>query len=279
MSARTTAGLHVERLTVMYGPHLALDDACLTCERGQVVGLLGPNGSGKSTLLKAVLGLTRMQNGRITLDGAPLDRRARARIAYTPQRNEVDWSFPITVEEVVVLGRQGLRGLFGRPHRSDWRIAWEALDQLGIGELRRRQIGELSAGQQQRVFIARALAQDGDVLLLDEPLTGVDAQTQTIVLHMLTELRRRGRAVLVTTHDLTLAGEICDCVCLLNTRVIALGAPAHVLTPRALLETFGGDGAVRLLEGMAEIDPPDAAEPRYASGGTPARRSSGSATR
>jgi ABC-type Mn2+/Zn2+ transport system ATPase subunit len=254
--ASTSSGLRIDDLTVRYGTRLALEGACIACHRGEIVGLLGPNGAGKSTLLKAVLGLTGKESGSITLDGAPLDRRHRARIAYTPQTSEVDWSFPITVQEMVVLGRQARRGLFGGPRRADWQIARDALDRLGMGTFWRRQIGELSGGERQRVFLARALAQEGDVLLLDEPLTGVDAQTQSVVLDLMVELRRQGLAILVTTHDLVQAAELCDSLCLLNTRVVASGAPGEVLTPRSLMETYGGGEVLRLIDGTEVVGLP-----------------------
>jgi len=248
LSLPATPGLRVEDVTVRYGARLALDCACVTCQGGEVVGLLGPNGAGKSTLLKAVLGLVNREGGSITLDGVPVDRKQRARIAYTPQSNEVDWTFPITVEEAVVLGRQGRRGLFGGPGRDDWRIARVALDQLGIAALRQRQIGELSGGERQRMFLARALAQEGDVLLLDEPFGGVDTQTRAVVVDLIAEMRRQGRAILLTTHDLARASELCDCVCLLNQRVVAAGPPREVLTERALMETYGGGELLRLID-------------------------------
>jgi ABC-type Mn2+/Zn2+ transport system ATPase subunit len=213
---------------------------------GQIVGLLGPNGCGKSTLLKAIVGLVPRLRGEIRLDEAPLDRASLARVAYVPQRNEVDWSFPITVEEVVLLGRQGRLGLFGRPGPADRRAASEALERLGMDGARRAQIGELSGGQQQRVFLARALAQQGEVLLLDEPLTGVDTTTQEVVLQLLADLRRAGQVIVMATHDLAQAAETCDRLCLLNGRVVAFGPPAEALTAEHLAATYGGGGVLRL---------------------------------
>ncbi len=242
-------GLAIEALSVAYGPRLALDAVSLRCARGEIVGLLGPNGSGKSTLLKAVLDLVPRQAGRVLLDGAPLERAARVRVAYTPQRNDVDWSFPISVEEVVLLGRQGRLGLFGRPGAEDRRLAREALERLGMGGLRRVQIGELSGGQQQRVFLARALAQGGDVLLLDEPLTGVDATSQAVVLELLADLRAEGQSIVMATHDLPQAAEVCDRLCLLNTRLVAFGTAQQVLNAETLAATYGGGGVLRLPDG------------------------------
>ena len=226
--------------------------------RGGIVGLLGTNGSGKSTLLKAVLDLVPRRGGAITLDGEPIDD-VGGRIAFYAPAQRGRLGLPITVEEVVVLGRQAGRGLLWRPGRSDWQIGRDALERLGISELRRRQIGELSGGQQQRVFLARALAQEGDVLLLDEPLTGVDAQTQGVVLELVANLRRDGQAIVMTTHDLVQAAELCDRVYLLNGRVVASGVPAHVLTPRALVETCGGREVLRVIEGVGLVGLPHGA--------------------
>ncbi|MBM2812230.1 MAG: manganese transporter ATP-binding protein [Chloroflexi bacterium] len=254
MSRDGTWGLRVDALTVAYGANVALEAVSVVCEPGEIVGLLGPNGSGKSTLLKAVLGLLPKVSGSITLNGAIVDRGCRARMAYAPQRGEVDWTFPITVEEVVLLGRQGRHGLFGRPGRADRQIAHESLERLRMRDFRGHQIGALSAGQQQRVFLARAVAQQGEVLLLDEPLTGVDAQTQVEVLDLVDDLRSQGLAIVMTTHDLAQAAQVCNRICLLNRHIVADGAPSEVLTPRALMETYGGRDAIRFA-GAAQQEP------------------------
>ena len=254
-----TRGLRTSGLSVAYGQRLVLDAVSTGCAFGEIVGLLGPNGSGKTTLLKAMLGLVPLVSGSVTLDGEPLDRSKRPLIAYVPQRNEVDWDFPITVEEVVVLGRQGQRGLFRGPGRADWQKARDALTRLDITDLRHRPIGELSGGQQQRVFLARALAQEGQLWLLDEPLTGVDVQTQAVVLELIAELRQQGKAILMTTHDLAQAAELCDRVCLLNQRVIADGPPQEVLTPRTLMEAYGGSEVLRISEGGEVVGLPHGA--------------------
>jgi ABC-type Mn2+/Zn2+ transport system ATPase subunit len=247
-------GLAVAHLSVAYDDRVVLADATMECRAGEIVGLLGPNGSGKSTLLKAVLGLVPRVRGEVTLDGEPLDRAARRRVAYTPQRSEVDWAFPITVEEVVLLGRQGRLGLFGRPGRHDRGVARAALERLGMAEHRRAQIGELSGGQQQRVFLARALAQEGDVLLLDEPLTGVDANTQLVLIELLHELRRDGQSIVVATHDLPEAAALCDRLCMLNGRVVAFGPPEAVLTQSTLAETYGSAGLINVAAVEAEAE-------------------------
>jgi ABC-type Mn2+/Zn2+ transport system ATPase subunit len=192
-----------------------------------------------------VVGLVPRTGGEVLLDGRPLaGREARSRVAYVPQRNDVDWDFPISVEDVVLLGRQGRLGLWGRPGRADRQAAREALERLGMDGLRRAQIGELSGGQQQRVFLARALAQDGDVLLLDEPLTGVDTATQEVVVDLLHTLRAAGQAILVCTHDLPQAARVCDQLCLLNRVVTAFGPPSEILDAETLVRTYGGSGLV-----------------------------------
>lgn len=234
-----SSGLQLVNLTVAYGSRIVLEDVCLTCGRGQILGLLGPNGSGKSTLLKSVLGLAPKVHGDVTIDGEPVHgARMKTRLAYVPQRNEVDWTFPINVEEVVLLGCQGRLGLCGRPGPAERAAAVAALERMDMAGLRHTQIGELSGGQQQRVFLARALAQGGDTLLLDEPLTGLDASTRVVVLGLLDELRRHGQTIVIATHDLTEAADLCDDVCLLQRRVIAFGPPAHVLTPTNLAEAY-----------------------------------------
>jgi ABC-type Mn2+/Zn2+ transport system ATPase subunit len=243
-------GLEVSQLRAGYGSQLVLEDVSLRVGRGQIVGLIGPNGSGKSTLLKTIVGLVPRLRGSISIDDQPIDRAALARIAYVPQRSEVDWTFPITVEEVVLLGRQGRLGLFGRPSSADRETARRALEKVEMHEHRHCQIGELSGGQQQRVFLARALAQEGEVLLLDEPLTGVDVQTQTIVLELLERLRRERQAILMATHDLAQAADICDQLYLLRGRVVASGRPDEVLQPEPLAAAYGG-GLLRWQHGGA----------------------------
>jgi manganese/zinc/iron transport system ATP- binding protein len=250
---RSREGLAVTGLSVAYGTHLVLEDVTVHCPRGELLGLLGPNGSGKSTLLKAALNLVPRLAGEVTLDGRPLDRSMRVKVAYTPQRNDVDWSFPITVEEVVLLGRQGRLGLFGRPGAEDRRIALAALERLGMSEHRREQISELSGGQQQRVFLARSIAQGGDVMLLDEPLTGVDETTQEVILDLLSDLRVSGQVLVMSTHDLAQAAEVCDRLCLLNGRVVAFGLPQEVLTSEALVRAWGGVSAEHLAAHFGDV--------------------------
>jgi ABC-type Mn2+/Zn2+ transport system ATPase subunit len=225
-----TSGLEIANLSVAYGTRLALDDICLCCRRGEMVGLLGPNGSGKSTLLKSVLDLVPKLSGTVSLDGQSLEGvQQKVRVAYVPQHNDVDWDFPISVEEVVLLGCQGRLGLCGRPGAAERRATDAAIERMDMQKYRHAQIGELSGGQQQRVFLARALAQGGDTLLLDEPLTGVDAGTEAAVLGLLNDLRRDGHVIVIATHDLPQAARLCDELCFVHQRVVACGPPDQVL--------------------------------------------------
>ena len=210
-ATRVSTGLQIENLTVTYARRPVLEQVCLSCERCQIVGLLGPNGSGKSTLLKSIVGLVPKTSGRVSLDGVDLQGgRSKARVAYVPQRSDVDWGFPINVEDVVLLGCQGRLGLYRRAGPAERAAAWAALERVEMSSHRHAQIGELSGGQQQRVFLARALAQGGDALLLDEPLTGLDRRTRELLLGVLDELRRGGHAIMLTTHDPFQAEHLCD---------------------------------------------------------------------
>jgi len=186
-------------VTIAYGRHVVLSRVNADIPRGQVVSIVGPNGSGKSTLLKAIAGLIPVLGGEITLFGEPIGRM-RARVAYVPQREEVDWSFPVSVHDVVLTGRYPRRGWLRRTTAEDRKAAAHALEHLGIADLASRQIAELSGGQQRRAFIARAMAQESDVILLDEPMTGIDAETHDRILELFEEWGGEGRVVLQATH-------------------------------------------------------------------------------
>ena len=236
--ASEPARLELEHVAVAYGGHTALEDVSLQVAHGSRVAVVGPNGAGKSTLFKALAGLLPLQQGRITIHGRPLGRHGDA-IAYVPQRREIDWGFPVTVRDVVTMGRYGHLGWLRRPGRADRDVVTRCLKQMGIAALADRPIGDLSGGQQQRVFLARALAQDPHILLLDEPFNGVDVATQEATLRLLDELRQQGVTVLISTHDLGLAASHFDQVLLLNRRVIAYGSPGEVIVPPVLGEAFG----------------------------------------
>jgi len=226
-------------LTVAYGNRIVLKGVHADIRRGQVIGVIGPNGGGKSTLLKAILGIVPIVSGSATLFGRPTTAMRR-HIAYVPQREAVEWDFPVTALDVVLMGRYPRAGWVRRPGRADREVALAMLDRVAMAEARTRQIGELSGGQQQRVFIARALAQEADVLLLDEPMNGIDAATQEVILDVIEEQRRAGRIVLLATHDLVSASCACDCLCCVNERMVSYGPVADTYTPETLAETYGG---------------------------------------
>ncbi len=231
--------LQIKHLTVSYGPRPALLDVSLSIEQGLLIGILGPNGAGKSTLVKSILGFVQPDFGQVLVHGEPAGSVPQ-RIAYVPQRGAVDWDFPVSVAEVALMGRYGHVPWYRRPGPEDLRAADEALDAVGMLPFRERQIGELSGGQQQRVFLARALAQGAEILLLDEPLAGVDAATERTIMEVLRRARDQGRTLLVVHHDLTTAGEYFDRLVLLKQRVIAYGPPTTVLTEHLLGEVYEG---------------------------------------
>jgi len=217
---------------------LALQNVNLELPGSGFVGLIGPNGAGKSSLLKGLLGMV-PTGGRVFLAGNSL-AQSRQRISYVPQRSEVKWDFPITVEEVVMMGRYRHIGWVRFPGKQDRRIVAETLEQVGMTEFRHRQIGQLSGGQQQRVFVARALAQQGDIMLLDEPLTGVDTTSQEVIINLLERLRDEGKLIIMATHDLNSAARECDLIGCINHRLVAFGSPSQVFRPEVLAETYGG---------------------------------------
>lgn len=231
--------IEVHDLSVAYRDQPVLWDVDMQVRRGCLSALVGPNGAGKSTLLKSLMGLIRPAAGTVRLLGSNLDE-VRRRISYVPQRGNVDWTFPVTVRDVVLMGRYPHLGWFRRPGSKDRRLAMEALDRVGMSAYADRQISQLSGGQQQRAFLARALAQDGDLLLMDEPFQGVDARTEKAIIGLLRELRTSGRTVLVVHHDLQTIPDYFDCVSLLNVRMVAEGLVDEVFTEENLRLCFGG---------------------------------------
>jgi len=231
--------LTLDNISAGYNGQRILQDISLQVERGGQVAVVGPNGAGKSTLFKVLVGLLPLRGGQILIHGQTLGQHKDC-VAYVPQRSEVDWRFPVTVYDVVMMGRFNRQGWFGLPNRTDRTAVLHALDQMGIDHLTRSPIGDLSGGQQQRVFLARALAQEPHILLMDEPFTGVDASTQETTLNLLTQLKNQGVTVLVSTHDLNMAAERFERVLLLNRRLVAFGPPSEALSPAAIQEAFGG---------------------------------------
>lgn len=231
--------LELKNVTLCYGGRVALASVSLTVAHGAQVAVVGPNGAGKSTLFKAMVGLMPLSEGEMLLHGRPATDY-RHPVAYVPQREEVDWRFPVTVFDVVAMGRYGRGRWLRRMGPQDREVIWQSLERLGVRDLAQRPIGELSGGQQQRVFLARALAQEPHILLLDEPFTGVDLATKEAILDMLTDLRSQSVTVLVSTHDLDLAASRFEQVVLLNRRLVAAGAPEEVFTQSNLEAAFGG---------------------------------------
>jgi len=227
----------VRDLSAGYNGHAALDGVSFTIERGCLAGLVGPNGSGKSTLLKVMLGLHKPWSGEVLIFGHS-EHPTHGHVGYTPQTELVDWSFPVSVFEVVLMGRYGRLGLIRRPGTRDREVAMAALQRVRLADLAQRRIGELSGGEQRRALIARALAQEADLLLLDEPLAGLDATAQHDLLRLLEELRTEGKTLFVATHDLSCVAADFDHAVLINRRVIAFGRPADVFTEDKLSEAF-----------------------------------------
>ncbi|MEL6178864.1 MAG: metal ABC transporter ATP-binding protein [Myxococcota bacterium] len=234
-----TPALQVTGLTLSYDREPVVDHVTLTLPPGRIVGILGPNGAGKSTLLKAALGVIPRLSGEVTVFGKPLSG-ARERIAYVPQRASVDWDFPTTAIDVVLMGMYRGLGLMGRLTGTHRARARACLDRVGMADFAERQIGQLSGGQQQRVFLARALAQDAELYLLDEPFAGVDAATERAIIDVLKDLRDEGKAVVAVHHDLATVADYFDRVLLLNVRRIAEGPVETTFTPETLSATYGG---------------------------------------
>ncbi len=237
MKPNSTA-LEIKDLTVAYGNNIVLDVSSLTIDQGSMVGILGPNGAGKSTFIKSILDLIPAQQGSVKIFGAPFASQ-KGICAYVPQRASIDWHFPISALDVVLMGCYARLGWFRRPTNSDKEQALHTLEELGMREYAHRPIGQLSGGQQQRIFLARALLQDSPILILDEPCNGIDAQTQRLIMQKLSALARSGKTVLIVHHDLSHVLDYFTRTLLLNKSLIAFGPTREVFTSALLEKTFG----------------------------------------
>jgi manganese/iron transport system ATP-binding protein len=230
--------LDVRHLTVRYNGQPALDDITFHLHEGERVAVVGPNGAGKSTLFKVVSGVLPPTSGEVSIFGSRPG--GHVCIAYIPQRSQVDWNFPVNVADVVMMGRSAKLGPLNWPHKKDWEQVRRALETVQLTSLASRQISQLSGGQQQRMFIARALAQEAELMLMDEPLTGLDTPSQEDLLNLLDTLKNQNVTVMVATHDLEQAARHFDRILLLNHRIVAFGDPSDVLQTENLVNAYGG---------------------------------------
>lgn len=249
--------LEVHDLTVSYQKKPALWDVDFMIPEGKLVGVIGPNGAGKSTLIKAMMELIPHDSGYTKLFGKNLDE-VRNKVAYVPQRGSVDWDFPASVLDVVLMGRYGSRGVFKRTTAGDKKIAIECLEKVGMQQFINRQISQLSGGQQQRVFIARSLAQQADMYFMDEPFAGIDATTEKTIFELLLNMRSEGKTILIVHHDLQSAYEYFDWIILLNTQLVAAGPKEEIFVPEYLQKTYGGKLSLLMNVGhlLSEMEAP-----------------------
>jgi manganese/zinc/iron transport system ATP- binding protein len=246
----TSPVIEVHDLTVSYDQSPVLWNVDLSLPSGKLIGILGPNGAGKSTLIKAIMGLVKPTSGYVKIFDKTL-QDVRSRISYVPQRESVDWNFPASVLDVVMMGTYGKLGLFKRPGKKEKEIALGCLDQVGMMSFVNRQISELSGGQQQRVFIARALAQEADLYLMDEPFAGVDMATETAIFQLLKEMTAKGKTIIVVHHDIHSAMNYFDWIIMLNLHLVGSGATELVMTEDLLRKTYGGK--LNLLTKVTEL--------------------------
>lgn len=237
-----TLGITVDNISVTYNnARLALYDASCYVQPGSITALVGPNGGGKSTLFKSIMGFLEPNQGRVDINGLSIHKAQKKQlVAYVPQADEVDWNFPVSVWDVVMMGRYGYMNLLRIPSVKDRRLVRESLARVEMIDFKDRQIGELSGGQKKRAFLARALAQEAQIMLLDEPFTGVDVKTEKAIIDLLLQLRDAGHTILISTHDLASIATFCDRVILLNQTILASGKTEEVFTEENLAMTFGG---------------------------------------
>lgn len=231
--------ISIKGLSVSYDRKTVLSNIYLDIEPGQLYGVLGPNGAGKSTLFKSILGLIDINSGRIEINGKSI-KEQRKQMVYIPQRGEVDWQFPATVMDVVLMGRYPFKKMFQRLNEEDKKIALDSLEMMGIARFKDRQIGELSGGQQQRVFLARAICQQADIFLFDEPFVGVDITTEQKIIQILQKLASEGKTLLVVHHDLSTVRDYFDQVILLNQRLVVVGDTKTTFTDENISKAYGG---------------------------------------
>jgi manganese/iron transport system ATP-binding protein len=233
--------IEIQNINVFYkNGHEALHDASCQIPDGSITALLGVNGSGKTTLFRSIMGILKINSGKIIIDGQSPDIAIKNNlISYVPQYDDIDWDFPILVKDVVMMGRYSYMNFMRKPNPVDYKIVEESLKKVGMDDLNNRQIGELSGGQKKRVFIARALAQESKILLLDEPFTGVDSKTQETILELIKQERDKNKIILISTHDLNIVPEICDRTILINKTVQVEGLTQDVFTKENLVNTFG----------------------------------------
>ena len=245
--------LEVQDVVVQMNEHIALDDVSFILEGGEQIAVVGPNGAGKSTLFKVIAGVIKPNKGSVNLGGH--DPGKHICIAYLPQRSEVDWSFPVTVRDVVMMGRVRRLGLGGWPKKIDWQKAEEYMETVRITHLADRQISELSGGQQQRMFIAQALSQEAELMMMDEPFSGLDAVSQEEVMRIIEMLKERGVTVMVAMHDLSMASKRFEKVMLLNQKIMGMGDPEKVFTEQKLMEVYGNHlHMVKTEDGVMFVD-------------------------
>jgi len=241
--------LDVRHVSVRYAGRTALENVAFHLHVGERIAVVGPNGAGKSTLFKVMSGVLQHDSGEVTISGSR--PTVHSCIAYIPQRSQVDWNFPVSVADVVMMGRSAKLGPLNWPKKRDWDFVNHALETVEIGGLSNRQISQLSGGQQQRMFIARALAQEAELMLMDEPLTGLDTPAQEGLLDLLDTLREQKVTVMVATHDLEQAAKHFDRIMLLNKKIVAFGDPLRVLHSENLLSAYGG--RFRAVEGKGGV--------------------------
>ena len=244
--------VELENVTAGYEGHVVLSDVDLRIMPGDFVGFLGPSGSGKTTLLRTILGASKMFGGQARVDGRVVTRR-RSRAGYVPQLETIDWNFPVTVEEVVMMGFIRGNPLFPWHRKQDWRVAREMMERLGIAHLEGRHIRQLSGGQQQRVFLARALVSNPPLLLLDEPTSGVDIKTRDEVMHLLHELNHQGITIAMTTHEINAVAAHLPWLVCINGHILAEGPPSQVISPEILHLTYGANMPVIKYDGMTLV--------------------------